>query len=115
MKNREFKDFINDIIENSNDIIIFTKGMQYDKFKKDKKTINAVVRSLEIIGEAGKHIPKDIREKYDKIPWNNIINMRNRLIHGYFGVDLEAVWETVISDIPELIEKIREIEKQEFQ
>ena len=114
MKERKFRDYIYDILENSKDIIEFTKGMEYNVFIKDKKTIKAVVRSLEIIGEAAKHVPVKIKNKYTDIPWSDIICMRNRLIHGYFGVDIEAVWQTVILDIPDLLEKIKTIIEKEL-
>ena len=80
--------------------------MTYDDFLKDIKTQFAVVRALEIIGEASKKIPSEIRDKYTKIPWREITGMRNILIHDYFGVDLEVVWKTTSIDIPPLKENI---------
>jgi len=76
--------------------------MNYEDFEADRKTINAVIRSLEIICEAAKKIPTEVRVRYPQIPWNEIAGMRDKLIHEYFGVDLEIVWETIQSDLTDL-------------
>jgi uncharacterized protein with HEPN domain len=99
MKKREYGDYIQDILDSINDIGKFTEGMDFDKFKKDKKTIYAVVRALEIIGEATKNVPKRIREKYPEVPWKKMAGMRDRLVQEYFGVDLEILWEVVKKDV----------------
>ncbi len=111
MKKRELGDYIQDILEALGEVEDFTTGMQFDDFVKDKKTINAVVRSLEVIGEATKRIPDSFREKYSKIPWKRMAGMRDKLIHEYFGIDLEIVWEVINSDLPPikpLIQKVLE-------
>jgi len=111
MKKRELGDYIQDILEVLGEVEDFTTGMQFDDFVKDKKTINAVVRSLEVIGEATKRIPDSFREKYPKIPWKRMAGMRDKLIHEYFGIDLEIVWEVINSDLPPikpLIQKVLE-------
>jgi uncharacterized protein with HEPN domain len=74
--------------------------MSFEDFKKDDKTNFAVIRALEIIGEAIKHTPLEFRNQYPAIPWRDIAGMRDVLIHDYSGVDLETVWETVITNIP---------------
>ena len=76
--------------------------MTFSDFAKDRKTINAVVRSVEIIGEAAKKIPKSIRKKNQSIPWKKMAGMRDKLIHEYFGVDTEILWEVANNDIPPL-------------
>jgi len=76
--------------------------MDYQTFVKDKKTMYAVIRALEIIGEATKNIPLPIKERYSQIPWKDMAGMRDKVIHAYFGVDLKRVWSTVKIDIPNL-------------
>jgi len=90
---RTYIDYIEDILTSIQEIEEFTKGMNFDDFVKDKKTVNAVIRSLEVMGEAVKKIPKEIRDKYPDIPWKYIAGMRDKLIHEYHGVDLTIVWE----------------------
>ena len=102
MKKREYGDYVQDILESIYDIEKFTEEMDFESFTKDKKTIYAVVRAIEIIGEAAKNIPKSIRGKYSKIPWKKLAGIRDKLIHEYFGVDLEILWEVVKKDIPML-------------
>ena len=98
----EFLDYIEDIIEAMSDAMSFVEGMKYDDFIKDRKTIYAVVRAIEIIGEAVKKIPESVRDSYPDIPWRDMAGMRDKLIHEYFGVNLRAVWDTVKNDIPSL-------------
>lgn len=90
---RLLQDYLNDILESITDI---------EDFSKDRKTIKAVVRSLEVIGEAGNKIPDNIQKHYSEIPWTEIVGMRNRLIHEYFGVDIDIVWETIKEDLSPL-------------
>ncbi|MFX1514209.1 MAG: DUF86 domain-containing protein [Promethearchaeota archaeon] len=75
----------------------------------DHKTIDAVLRNLEIIGEAAKNIPTDVTKKYPEVDWRGATAMRDRLIHGYFGVDIPIVWETIKTDLPELKSQIGKI------
>ena len=93
-------DYIQDILDAIKDVRDFTKGMKFEEFIEDRKTINAVVRSLEVIGEATKKIPNDMRTEYPDIPWKRMAGMRDKLIHDYFGVDLEIVWEVVKTELP---------------
>lgn len=111
MKNREYGDYVEDILDSINAIEEFVKGMNFEDFTKDKKTIFAVVRAIEIIGEATKNIPKSVRNKYAEIPWRDMAGMRDKVIHEYFGVDLEVLWETATRHVPEikpLIQKVLE-------
>ena len=108
MSDRIYKDFVEDIIENCQDIINFTSKMSFNDFKSDKKTKNAVIRCLEVIGEAASKIPQETRKKYNDIPWREMITMRNKLIHEYFGVDSSILWETIKKDIPFLLQTIKE-------
>jgi uncharacterized protein with HEPN domain len=98
----EFLDYIEDIIQAMNDALSFVKDMEYNVFLRDKKTIYAVNRALEIIGEATKNIPPSVKKRYPQIPWKKMAGMRDKVIHEYFGVDLKRVWSTVKKDIPDL-------------
>ncbi len=106
---RTYKDYILDILSSIQEVEEFTKGMTFEEFINDKKTTNAVIRSLEVMGEATKKIPPEIRKKYPEIPWKYIAGMRDKLIHEYHGVDLEIVWEVVKKEIPPLKPKFEEI------
>lgn len=102
MKRRDYSDYFQDIMDSINAVEEFMREIQYEDFKKDKKTIFAVIRGIEVIGEASKNIPKTIRSRYPQIPWNDMTDMRNKLIHEYFGVDIDVLWKTVQQDLPEL-------------
>jgi len=106
---RLLQDYLNDILESIEDIKEFTREMSFEDFSKDRKTIKAVIRSLEVIGEAVNRIPQDIQKMYPETPWKEIISMRNKLIHEYFGVDLDIVWQTKDEDIVPLEKAVRQI------
>ncbi|MBU0532578.1 DUF86 domain-containing protein [Candidatus Micrarchaeota archaeon] len=111
---QEFIDYLNDIFDSIQKIEIFTKDMSFKKFEKDDKTIFAVVRALEIIGEASKKIPDNIKQKHSNIPWKSMAGMRDKLIHEYFGVDVKVLWKTIEQDVPPLknaFQKLLEIYK----
>jgi uncharacterized protein with HEPN domain len=111
MKKRENMDYLNDISESIDDAISFINGMTYNDFILDKKTINAVVRSIEIIGEASKHISKSIRDKTPEVPWVEMKGMRNKITHEYFGIDNKIVWDTINNNLPKLKPQIVELIK----
>lgn len=85
-----------------NDIEGFVADMSYEQFIKDRKTLNAVVRSIEVIGEASKRLPESLKAKNSELPWREIVGMRGKLIHAYFGMDTETIWKTVKENIPQL-------------
>ena len=99
---RLLQDYLNDILESISDIREFIEGMDFDVFTKDKKTVKAVIRSLEVIGEAVNKLPQNIRNLYPETPWQEMIGMRNRLIHEYFGIDLTIVWQPFEEDLQPL-------------
>ena len=109
MKKREFGDYIQDILDSIDAIEEFIKEMKFEDFARDRKTIFAVTRAIEIIGEATKHIPKAVANKYPEIPWKDMAGMRDKVIHEYFGVDLKVVWKTVNEHIPELKPLIQKV------
>jgi uncharacterized protein with HEPN domain len=112
---REVLDYLQDIAEMMTHIQEFTDGMNFDAFIKDLKTNFAVFRALEVIGEAAKQVPEDVRERYPHIPWRRMAGMRDRLIHGYFGVDFDIVWETASRLIPELAPQISAVVRMESE
>ena len=113
MPKQEINLYIEDIYFSCNKIANYTKDYNFEKFRKDEKTVDAVVRNLEIIGEAAKNIPPKLRKQYKEIPWTKIISMRNKITHEYFGIDHSILWKTVEEDIPTLKKKISKI-KQTF-
>lgn len=99
---REFLDYVEDVIDAMSKAQKFTHGMDYEAFVRDDKTFFAVIRALEIIGEAVKKVPPEVRSQYPDAPWKDITGMRDKLIHEYFGADQKTVWDTVKKDVPAL-------------
>jgi len=97
---REIVDFLEDAMGAMEKAERFVADMSYEDFIKDEKTVFAVLRAIEVIGEAVKHLPMDFRMKFPDIPWRDIAGMGDVLVHGYFAVDLETVWETIQTNIP---------------
>ncbi len=108
---REFLDYVEDIITAIEKAMEFIENINYEDFLKDDKTTSAVIRKLEIIGEAVKNIPNKVKRDYPKIPWKEMAGMRDKLIHEYFGVDLKRAWKTTKEDLPPLKLLLKEILK----
>ncbi len=106
---RTYIDYLRDIIEHAEKAERFLQGVGFEEFKDNEQKVFAVVRALEIIGEAAKHIPKSIRDKYPAVHWRGATGMRDKVIHDYFGVDLEVVWRTVHEELPTLRTAIAKI------
>ncbi len=99
---RDCRLYLKDIVAAMDDIENFLGGMNREAFDSDKKTFSAVVRQLEIIGEAAKQVPDEIRKTRPDVPWSEMAGMRDRLIHAYFGVDQDLVWQAVTERMPKV-------------
>ena len=111
MSKRDVKLYVKDILEAIKAIEKFVEGMDFENFKEDDKTSSAVIRKFEIIGEATKNIPQSIKEKYPHIPWKEMAGFRDRLIHFYFGIKYDIVWDTIKLRLPELRNNIEKVLK----
>lgn len=109
MSPRNWKFRIEDIISSLDLIYEYMTGVDYNSWSADRKTIDAVIRNLEIIGEAANRIPDDIQKRYSDVPWAQMKGMRNILIHEYFGVDTDILWQTIQKDLPLVRDKIRQL------
>ena len=111
-KRRVYTDYLRDMADYAEKAMGFVKGLNFKDFQKDERTIFAVTRALEVIGEAARHIPKVARRRYPEIPWEKAVAMRNVVIHEYFGVNLKVIWRTVHEDLPSLHRDISRIVRE---
>jgi len=113
MSERTDRDFLSDIQEAIRRIAEYTAGMTYQAFVEDTKTQDAVIRNLEIIGEATKNLSKGLRDRYPDVPWKGMAGVRDRLIHHYFGVNLDIVWQIVKDELPKVASHLESILREE--
>ena len=112
MSKRSDIDLLDDILICMEKIQSYLSGLSYEQFSNDSKAQDAIIRNIEIIGEATKYLSDSIKSRYNHIPWKEIAGTRDRLIHGYFGVNIDIVWEIVTIDIPRLKVQIEEIKNE---
>lgn len=106
---RDYRDYLGDILTAIDESSEFTEGMTFDAFTHDRKTVSAVLRTLEVLGEASKRIPDDLRCKAPDVPWRYMAGMRDKLIHEYFGVDLSIIWAVIKDELPPLRPQIERL------
>jgi len=109
VKKRNSKLYLKDILEAIQKINNYTKNLSFEEFSQNTMVVDAVIRNFEIIGEATKHIPEEIRKSYPEIPWKEMAGMRDKMIHEYFGVDLEIVWKTIKIRLPQILPLLGQI------
>ncbi|MFH0795569.1 MAG: DUF86 domain-containing protein [Candidatus Omnitrophota bacterium] len=109
MSKREWKLFLEDILESIGLIEGYIENMPFEDFSNDRKTIDAVVRNFEIIGEASKYIPDDLKSKFQDVDWKGIAGFRNRIAHEYFGISLAIVWEIIKRELPKFKKQLQQI------
>ena len=109
MSKRDIQLLLEDIAESCEKIISYTKDMDYESFTLDTKTIDAVVRNFEIIGEAANKISTEFKSEHNTIIWRRIIAFRHRIVHEYFGIDYSIIWKITEENIPELLQQIKKL------
>jgi uncharacterized protein with HEPN domain len=106
MSKRRDKEYLSDIIEAIERIEEYAKGLAYSDFLKDKKTQDAIIRNLEVIGEAAKGVTSALKKEYSDIPWNDMARLRDRLAHHYFGINYEIVWDIASKELPPVHDQV---------
>lgn len=109
MSKRPIDLLLNDMLDAIDRVEQYTQGMPFDAFSNDQKSIDAVVRNLEIIGEAANRLPDDFKERHSSVEWYKVVGLRNRIIHEYFGIDLQIIWQIVHADLPALRQTLSQI------
>ena len=107
MSKRDLRLFLMEILEAIEKIERYIDSLSFEDFVKNEMVVDAVIRNLEIVGEAARNIPEEVRSKYSNIPWKRVVGFRNIVIHGYFDVDLEIVWVIAKERLPELKPQIK--------
>jgi uncharacterized protein with HEPN domain len=112
MSERSDQDYVHDMQEAARRAVSYCAGMTYEQFLADERTQDAVVRNLEILGEAAKLVSSELRLGTPAVPWRAVARMRDRLIHAYFGVNWDIVWDVVTGDLPPLVERLQTLQRE---
>jgi uncharacterized protein with HEPN domain len=115
MSERDSRLYLSDILDSGAAIQEYVKNLSFEKFCNDRKTYSAVIREFEIIGEAVGKLTDELQREYSDVEWQDIRDFRNLLIHEYFGIDLEIVWNIIRDDLPVLMDAVREILRLEIK
>jgi uncharacterized protein with HEPN domain len=106
---REWRFYVDDMIAFAEKVVAYTDGLDQERFVTSGLNYDATVRNLELIGEAATHVPDAVRAAHPRVPWRLVIATRNRLIHGYLGIDNDTLWSIVVSDMPGLLSALRDL------
>lgn len=109
MPPRDWKMRIEDILQSIATIQEYIQGMTFENFARDRRTVDAVLRNITIIGEAAGHVPPDVADAHDEIPWKVMRDFRNVVVHAYFGIQLSILWDTVQNDLPPLVVPLKRL------
>ena len=101
--------YIEDMIEFGERVLSYNEGLDQDQFLADQRTYDATLRNIELIGEAATHVPGQVRKDYPGIAWRRIVGIRNRVAHGYLGIDDDVVWDVIRVDVPDLLPRLRTV------
>ena len=114
MSERQVRDSLQDMLEAARRILLYIESIDFEQFRGDYKTQDAVLRNLEVLGEAAKNIPDDFRDEHPDLPWTDLARTRDRLIHHYFGVNLDVVWGITEIELPDVADKLETILNQDL-
>lgn len=109
MSEREWRFYLEDMLRFAEKVRTYSAGLDQAAFEQDELKYDAILRNLELIGEAATHVPPEVREAHAAIPWRQVVATRNRLIHGYLGIDNDTLWSIVSDDLGPLIEQLRSV------
>jgi uncharacterized protein with HEPN domain len=109
---RDYRVFLDDILESTRKILEYTAGFSYEQFSADQKTIEAVVWNLMIIGEAAKNVPEEVRSRYTDVLWREMAGLRDIIVHQYFEIKLDVIWKVIQKDLPRVEERLGGILEQ---
>ena len=111
-RQREWRFYVDDMVAFANTALSYTAGLDQTTFVGDRRTYDATLRNLELIGEAASHLPPEVREQNPGIPWRLVIATRNRLIHGYLGIDDDTLWTIIRDDLPQLLTELEKLQRE---